>query len=435
MMFKNTKIFLFTFLFFISYHSTAGSIFSFLSKTQASESIVDSLFHKPVLLARANTNDGYNLPPMSSINNVSPVINDRGDVAFRVLSIEATNTQGIWGKLKTDSAGKIFVTAPDERLITEPALNNNGLMVFSLFDEGITDGVFTFNLETLDEEQVIDPSLYPIMNYTYPQVLDNGDIYFRGTNDKNDRSLYKYSDDKLTTLFTEGQSLQLKPGLKTSVSYIFRPVFGQNGIGVMKQRFGKRYDWGEDLIDAMIVLDPAGSVSARVMDIDGDEFSQFKGLSNTVSLNSHNEIAFIGFLADGKKAIYRSSETETIRIAFEGRDDILEIEYFTPKINEASEIYFRAKNTEGKRGIYLATADHVLRLIGEDDVVETDLGPAKILWNKFYPGLSGEIDVNKTGDVVFHCLLVTADNEREIGAGVFYVERKIKSFVQEQKQE
>lgn len=418
------KVFVLSLCFQIAEVANASSLFSFLSKTSASGNVFDSLYEKPELLARANTNDGFNLPPMSYINNSSPVINDRGDVAFRVLSIESTTTQGLWGKLKTDTAGKIFVTAPDERFVTDPYLNNLGVMVFSLYDEGITDGIFTFNLETLDEEQVIDPSTHSIQNYTYPQILDNGDIYFRGTNEKNDRTVYKYSNDKLSTIFTEGQSIQVKPGIKSATSYIFRPTVNQSGAMIMKQRLGKRYDWGEDLVDGMIFIEPNGKVVTRVLDIDGDEYSQFKGLSNTVSLNRKAEIVFIGFLADGKKGIYKNTEAETLRLAYEGDGEISEIEYFTPKINDQSEVYFRAKNMEGKRGIYLVQKDHAVRLIGENDTVDTDLGTAKILWNKFYPGFSGEIDVNNNGDIVFHALLVSTETEREIGAGIFYLQRK-----------
>lgn len=410
--------------FHVSMRTEASSLFSFLSKTSASGNVLESLYEKPELLARANTNDGYNLPPMSYINNSSPVINDRGDVAFRVLSIESTATQGLWGKLKSDVAGKIFVTAPDERFVTEPHLNNKGVMVFSLYDEGITDGLFTFNLETLDEEQVIDPSNHNILNYTYPQILDNGEIYFRGTNEKNDRTFYKFANEKLTTIFSEGQTVTVRTNTKSAVSYIFRPTLIQSGASAMKQRLGKRYDWGEDLVDAMVLIDPSGKVTARVLDMDGDEYSQFKGISNTVSLNKKSEMAFIGFLADGKKGIYKNTETETIRLAYEGDGELSEIEYFTPKINDQSEVFFRAKNMEGKRGIYLVKGEHLLRLIGEGDAVDTDLGAAKILWNKFYPGFSGEIDVNNNGDIVFHALLVASDTEREIGSGIFYLERK-----------
>lgn len=419
------KCLIMSFVFLLNFSINASSLFSFLTKTSSSSSDVQSLYDRPVLLARANIVDGFNLPAMSYINNSSPSINDRGDVVFRVLNIEGTPTQGLWGKLQSEVAGKIYVTAPDERFITEPKINNNGMIVFSLFDEGITDGLFTFNLDTLDEEQIIDPSRYSLLNYTYPVILENGDVYFRGTNDKNDRTLYRFVDDELETLFTEGQSLTIKPGVKSAVSYIFRPDVIKNGTMAMKQRFGKRYDWGEDLVDGIVLLDSKGKSSVRLLDLDGDEFSQFKGLSNTLSLNNNLEITFIGFLNDGKKAIYKSTESETVRLAFEGDGNISEIEYFTPKINDNSEIYFRAKNLDGKRGIYLIKTDKVIRLIGEDDEVQTDLGEGRILWNKYYPGFSGEIDVNVRGDVVFHALLVTKERDRELGAGIFVLPRKI----------
>lgn len=406
----------------VSPNTKASPFFTFRSNTSVS-ALTSTLYDVPELLARANVNDGFNLPPMSYINNSTPVINDRGDVAFKVLSIESTQTQGVWGKLKSDTAGKIFVTAPDERFVTDPELNNKGDIVYSLFDEGITDGVFVFNLESLEETQLIDPSRYQIAYYTYPQILDNGTIYFRGTNEKNDRTVYKFQNNQLTSIFTEGQSVQSNSA-KLPTSYLFRPSFNQKGAMAIKMRFGKRYDWGEDLVDAMVLVGEDNKPVVKALDLDGDELSQFKGLSNTVSLNNLSQMAFIGFLADGKKGIYRANDLDVQRVAFEGDSQISEIEYFTPKIIDSGEIYFRAKDHEGKRGIYLYTNDVVVRLIGEDDVVETDLGQAKILWNKFYPGLSGDLDVNQNGDVVFHALLVNKEDGREIGAGIFQMLRK-----------
>ena len=406
----------------VSPNAKASPFFTFRSNTSVS-TLTSTLYDVPELLARANVNDGFNLPPMSYINNSTPAINDRGDVAFKVLSIESTQTQGVWGKLKSDTAGKIFVTAPDERFVTDPELNNKGEIVYSLFDEGITDGVFVFNLETLEETQLIDPSRYQIAYYTYPQILDNGTIYFRGTNEKNDRTVYKFQNNQLTSIFTEGQSVQSNSA-KLPTSYLFRPNFNQKGAMAIKMRFGKRYDWGEDLVDAMVLVGEDNKPIVKALDLDGDELSQFKGLSNTVSLNNLSQMVFIGFLADGKKGIYRANDLDVQRVAFEGDSQISEIEYFTPKIIDSGEIYFRAKDHEGKRGIYLYTNDVVVRLIGEDDVVETDLGQAKILWNKFYPGLSGDLDVNQNGDVVFHALLVNKEDGREIGAGIFQMLRK-----------
>lgn len=44
-------------------------------------------YSAPEILARANINDGYNLPPMSFLNSTSPVINNRGDVTFKLMAL------------------------------------------------------------------------------------------------------------------------------------------------------------------------------------------------------------------------------------------------------------------------------------------------------------------------------------------------------------
>lgn len=375
-------------------------------------------YNAPELLARANISDGFNLPPMSFLSNTSPEINNRGDITFKLMAFNGENNQGIWVKLGSEESGKIIYTAPDMRFITEPNLNDQGKIAFNLYDEGITDGVFVLNTDTTNVEHVLKPESDDIAFYTYPQVLTNGKIYFRGTNQENARTFYQY-DGSLKTIIAEGTSAY---GQKSS--YLFKPYMNDFGSMVFKRRLGETGEWDESNGDEILLLKANGvSYDSIVVakDKDSDPQSMFKGFTNSASLSKNGMVAFTAFLEDSTKAIILYKDGVSKNLARENADDISEIELFSPKINEQGQILFRAKNMDGKRGLYVADAAGVKRIVGEGDEVMTDLGVGKILSNPNYPGFGGEVDMNDHGEIVFYCLVVGAKDNKEWGSAIYKI--------------
>lgn len=379
-------------------------------------------YNPPELLARANVSDGYNLPEMSFLSNTSPVINSRGDVSFKLLSFGGEMNQGLWVKLASESAGKIVYTAPDMRFVTEPSLNEAGKVAFNLYDDGITDGVFVLDTATNVVTHILDPEVHDkkddIAFYTYPQILTNGKIYFRGTNQENIRSFYQF-DGKLKPLITEGVT-----AFGQKASYLFKPYMNDNGAMTFKRRIGEAGDWAEENADEILLLKPNGNSFDSIVvakDKDGDPNSIFKGFANSASLSSNGMVTFTAYLEDSSKAIILYKDGTSKNVAREFADDISEIELFSPKVNAQGQVLFRAKNTEGKRGIYLADTTGVKRLIGEGDQVMTDHGPAKILSNPNYPGFAGDVDMNDKGVIVFSCLIVGEHDNKELGSAIYTI--------------
>jgi hypothetical protein len=375
-------------------------------------------YSKPELLARANIGDGYNLPPMSFLSNTSPVINNYGDVTFKLMAFDGDNNQGLWLKPGTEQNGKIIYTAPDMRFLTEPAINENGKIVFNLYDEGITDGIFTIDGYSNKVEQVITPENDDIAYYTYPQILTNGKIYFRGTNQDNVRTFYQF-DGSLKKIIAEGTT-----AFGQRSSYLFKPSMNENGALSFKRRLGEIGDWDESNGDEILLLKPNGNNFDSIViakDRDSDPKSKFTGFTNTTSLSKNGMVAFMAFLEDNSKALILYKDGDLKNIAREKADDISEIEYFAPKVNDQGLVLFRAKNTEGKRGIYLADSGRITRIIAEGDEVQTDLGTAKILSNPNYPGFGGEVDMNDHGEIVFYCLIVGAKDNKEWGSAIYKI--------------
>lgn len=382
-------------------------------------------YNTPELLARANVSDGFNLPALSFLSNTSPVINNRGDVSFKLMAFGGENNQGIWVKLGSESAGKIIYTASDMRFITEPSLNEAGKVAFNLYDDGFTEGVYVLDANTNEVTHVLRPEDHDkddnIAFYTYPQVLTNGKIYFRGTNQENVRAFYQF-DGKLKSLISEGTSAF---GQKSS--YLFKPYMNDSGAMTFKRRLGEAGEWDEEKADEIILLKPnATSFDSIVVakDKDGDPNSVFKGFTNSASLSKSGMVGFTAFLEDNSKAIILYKDGTSKNLAREKADDISEIELFAPKVNDLGQIVFRAKNNEGKRGIYIADSSGVKRIIGEGDHVMADTGPAMILSNPNYPGFAGDIDMNDKGEIVFSCLIMGQTDNKELGTAIYKITPK-----------
>lgn len=385
-------------------------------------------FNAPEILARANIKDGYNLPAMSFLNDTSAVINDRGDVAFKIMAVEGVNNQALWVKTAEESNGKIVYVAPDERFLTEPStISENGKIAFNLYDEGVTDGIFLLDTKTLKVNQALAPDNLPIQYYTYSQVQTDGHIYFRATDDNNDRMFYEFTGNKLNKIIAEGVE---SFGIKSS--YLFRPSVNQSGAIAFKSRMGEKGQWDESNPDSIVLLEPStdplapGTFKAVTVarDRDTDPHSPFLGFGNSVSLSNHGLIAFMGVTLDSKKSIVLARDNTLRTLAIEGANGISEIELFSPKVNDQGLVLFRAKNLEGKRGIYLADENSIKRIIGEGDDIQTDLGPGKILYNPNYPGFGGEVDMNDQGDIVFYCLIVSSPDNKELGSAVYKISPK-----------
>ncbi len=381
-----------------------------------------SEYNAPEILARANIGDGYNLPPMSFLSNTSPVINNRGDVSFKLMAFNGENTQGLWLKRGIDESGKIVYSTDETKFVTDPSLNDAGVIAFNTYDDFASDGIFTFNGDSSEVKQVLKPANEDIAFYTYPQVLTNGKVYFRGTDQENARTYFQY-DGSLKPIITEGASSY---GQKSS--YLFKPYLNDSGAMAFKRRIGDVGQWDESNGDEILMLKPNGSSMEPVViarDKDMDPNSVFRGFTNSASISKNNMVAFTAVLEDGTKALIRYKEGHLKNVVIEKSDGISEIEMFSPKINEQGQILFRAKDMDGKRGIYLADSKEVKKIVAEGDEVMTDLGMGKILSNPNFPGFGGDVDMNDHGEIVFYCLVVGAKDNKEWGSAVYKVSPKL----------
>jgi hypothetical protein len=387
------------------------------------QNVYSMTFEPAELLARSNVRDSFNLPALTYLSNVAPVINNLGEVAFKVVATGENAAQGIWIKAKEDTYGKVLITAPDDLVITDPSINDQGKLVYSLFDEMSSLGVFEYDVHKLSERQVLDGKQTKLTYFTYPTITNEEAIYFRGTNGTNDRAFYRF-DKTLKTIVSEGVDIQ---GM--SSSYLFRPSINHKGEMAFKMRMGKKGDWGENNPDVIALYRPTSgnlpSISYIALDKDIDQNSKYLSFLNSVSLSNAGHIAYSAVTEDHRIAVILFSPSgESKQIALENENDVLNVETFSVKVNASGHVLFRGKDKENKRTLFFYDGISLEKIIREGDEIGADMGMAKILDNQYYPGFSGEVDLNDNDQIVFGVVILSSKDSVEWGQGIYLLNPK-----------
>lgn len=378
-------------------------------------------FNIPIILARSNIHDSFNLPPLSYLNNASPVINNLGEIAFKVLSVGSLGQEALWIKAREDEKGKILFVADEDKALTDPSINSDGIISFSIFDEIGSDGIYILDPHKLTHTHLLKSESIDLQFFTYPTIDDKNNIYFRGTNNNNDRMFYKF-DGQLQSILSEGKEIQGLFG-----SYLFRPIINQSGKIAFKMRLGNKGSWDESNPDLIALYNPnaiANKIEIIAKDKDFDPTSHFASFLNQVSLSNNDHIAFCALTDDGRIGVFLYQNGKTQRLALENEGDILNVETFSVKVNSLGHVAFRGKDKEGKNAIFFVDTEksiEIKKIIRAGDEIPTDIGTGKILDNPHYPGFLGEIDLNDNDQIVFGAVLQNANDSKEIGEGIYLI--------------
>lgn len=364
-------------------------------------------YKAPEIMARANGPDSYKLPPMSFLNSTSPNINNNGDVSFKLMAVEGENTQALWVN------GKIVFRAPEGKVMTEPSMNDNGLIAVSVFEEASSDGIYVYDMNSDSVANVLPAQGTDLIAHSYLQVLSSGEIFFRGTHMGQDHSFYSL-EKSLHMIFSEGEDT-----LGFQASYLFGPMVNNRRQMASKIRLGNKMDWDNTFPDQILLLNADGTHRIVARDQKSDPQSPYVGFANSVSLSESGLVAFVGILKDGTKTLVVDDNGVQTRYATEGQDGVSELELFAPQVNSQGIAVFRATNLKGLRGIYLADGQQIRRVIGEGDQIPTDLGMGRILANPNFPGFGGNVRINERNEIVFYTIINSAVGPHEWGSGVY----------------
>lgn len=365
------------------------------------------------LVARANANDGFGLPAGSILGIADVKINNRGDVAFDIDVIGGESTSGVWFSATGTQGRIVYRSTVEGRLISDPSLNNNGDLVFSQFDFGVTDGVFKFDSNTRATTMVIRPEQNQA--FSFSSINDIGTVVTRVVDANGDRSFRYVNGSQARTIAREA----VKEPNGTTLSYLFRPVLNNSGFVAAKVRRGERDQTDESQPDTIRLWKPDGSFEVIAVDIHADPNSLFLGFSNSVGISDAKHVVFTATISGDKKAIFLFGEGKVKAVAIEGQGDLEALEAFAPVVNSKGLVAFRGRLKSGKSAIFTGTWDGFKAVVKQGDLVPSDVETAKIYDIADNQGFIGGLSLNDSGLLVFHAGILSKDGERFLGQGIY----------------
>lgn len=397
--------------------SSAAAQSSTAGRPSSATNSADAVRTDIELQARANllaNDNGWNLPPGTQFNSISPDLNSRGQVAFsaQLVPYEADPNAfggGIWlGGHGT--GGLVHRTPVDNQVNPDPSVNEAGDIAFTVATGGVDNTLWRYDAGTGSASRLGTAPVLP-NSYSSPRIDEAGDIGFQAS----------FASGRAYAAVRGGAgTFQVKDnGLDPAspYTYLYTPRFNDAG------QVAAKVATSGDLTSAVEVrrFEPDGS-STRILANKGtDPASPYRTFNNSVALSDDGEVAVVATRdSDGRRVLVRSDGTTTTEIAVATPDGtIRELEYFTPAINNAGEVAFRAKDAAGQ-AIYVGDGSTLRRVAAQGDVVQTDLGVGQLGQHDTSPVFGGSPAINATGDVAFTAgLHPEGDRMVEWGSGVF----------------
>jgi hypothetical protein len=357
------------------------------------------------LQARAAFTGGFNLPTGSSFNSVTPAINDDGTVAFKLIVVGSTGNGGVW--TGSDGSGSVVYDAPAERILGDVSINEPGEVDFHRSLDCVSEGVWRYDPVTTNTTLAVPVGgPFGILGFSDPVIDDAGRIGARV--DRGSTQAYVVDDGGAQTLYVEEGT--------SGIAFLFTGELDEMGRMAGKVRLG---GLGNDQPDEIRRYEPDGSFTTMAVDQDSDVTSPFTGFGNGIGVSDGGLVAFVGDLPGGNGVFLSDGTTITTIATFED-PEISAIDFFWPQVNDDGLVVFRAFEPGGTRAIFAGDGTTLRRVIGEHDVVPTDLGDARIDRPDASPVFGGNPGVNAGGDVVFSVSLTAVDDPQvSYGNGIF----------------
>jgi hypothetical protein len=339
------------------------------------------------LQARASFDNGFNLPIGSQFPNSVPALNDAGDVAFTF--VDDNLDDNIWqgGNGSGAPISQPFLYASD------PSLNADGDVAWrvSSISGNVNDGVWRA-VDGVPAKLTMLPT-----GATYwgnPIINDRGLVMYRASVFGSDQHVvYDHDAGTVTPIASEGAAFY----------FLATPAFN-NANQIASEAW-----------DATL----GNQIQLRRWELDGssvillDDTGPYREFLNSLDMNDLGQLAVQAMLDTSGAEIIRVDDAGVRVIASSGAGgDFASLVQWGPAINNAGVVAFRGTRNGETEGVYIGDGENVMRVVGVNDTVETDLGRAQIT------GISASIDINDRGDVAFNAAL-TRVGGTSIGRGIF----------------
>jgi len=361
------------------------------------------------LAARANFSGSFNIPSGFLFSNATPALSDAAGVVATTSGTEAVWSDfgfvvGFNGTIDFVSSGFLGDASVNlgSQIVVEQSLTTpEGVILVEGMSSGPAFGVNLFS------------------GYGSPQINDSGRIGYRAQTGGGARLFA--SDVIGGGLAATPHVAEVGVDAGSPYSFLFTPSFNNADQIAGKARRGSAGATGESQPDEIRIWETDGSSTLIAVDADTDPASPYARFDNSVSLTDSGWVAFTSTLAGGGRGVFLSDGTTTVEIATEAHPNVSDIEFFKPAANEDGLVAFRAFNGDGLRAIFVGDGTQLVELVTENDLLETDLGPARLdQESALNPVFGGGPDLNGRGDVAFFAGVTPPDNNQiEWGTALF----------------
>jgi len=364
----------------------------------------------PFLLCRANFSGAYNLPNSAFFTNSTPALNDAGEAAIH-LSVLGNDTRGVF--YHDGTVGGVAYEGPVGAFLSDVSINDGGRVVFPMSQSGTQDGIWRWDAPTDSAARLTN---LPLGTSTWgsPKVDDLGRVGYRA-GFPGGQAFASWENGSVAIHATEN-------GIDSGSPYAFLFTPSTNNLRQIagKVRLGVAGQTAENRPDQIRIWNSDGSSVLIAEDFDSSASSPYSRFDNAVSLTDDGWVAFTATATDGRRGVYFSNGATTRTIAIDDNTTVTEVEFFAPAANNAGQVVFRGRNNAGLQTIFVGDGSELAEAIHEHDLVDTDLGQARLDQHDPSPIFGGGPAINQAGDIAFGAgLAPPSNNQIEWGSGLF----------------
>ncbi|MEL6795965.1 MAG: GC-type dockerin domain-anchored protein [Planctomycetota bacterium] len=331
------------------------------------------------VLARAEGqlgNQFFMLPVSSSLQGVTPSINNPGDVTFAYRSFSNGSGRVTWVNGQSVSmpfAGEV-----------ESSIGDGGRVVWAVSAGDPQErGIWTYELSTgLTARLTGAPA--GATDWGFPVVADDGTIASRVATPSGATIATYTGTGFVPVAVSDGMPFTFfsnRIAINSSGSIAARAfdAAGQRGI---------------------FLFDDAGGVSPLL--VHGSTSPTGNVVQNTLvglDINSSSRVAVLAFTSNGDEILGVDADGTVTVYATEFGGIVSDIDAVPPRINDDGWIVFRGRNASGDEAAFVADGVDILEIASVGTELEADFGPATV------GGVVGGVDINNVGQAVINAEL------------------------------
>lgn len=320
----------------------------FLSPSLYAQNGTSALEVKSSLIA-ATGNAGFLLPPQSYLTNISPIINDLGDISFNVVAPGDNDiVTAIFFKDNTEAQAQFKTLLPPGLFASELNLNDRKEIMLGSHDGSSTRGIYSVDSKTGELKLVIDPAsqTYALSNVS---LNDEGVYSYRRIDDKGE-----FSGIKRLLMSNTSGSIEVAKDNDGKVSYLFSHELKGDYL-IYKLRYGPPFDFSDDKPDMLWIYNYKKEIYTPIAaDRDSNPSSKIIALTNQYTISKNGNYAFWAVLDTKKTVLYAKVNDTLEKVLVLGDSELIEkYDMFSPSMNNDGNILIRGMDKLGKNSLFV----------------------------------------------------------------------------------